>query len=147
MFFRREKPRTISFEDRLNTARAAGFTTSSESGGAARVSRNGCAAVVESAGEGTARIGKAGLLVKDGVAYLVDGGYQKFFQLPDGRKIAAQAEHLKALHAFNEDLREALGLTSLYNQSLGSTSATHMYDRVQGRDSGAHDHAWDHKDH
>lgn len=145
MFFRREKPRTLSFEDRLNAARAAGFTSTSAGAGAAQISRNGCAAVVEPGADGNLTIGRAGIQVKDGIAYLVDGGYQKFFQLPDGRKMPALATHLKALHTFNEDLREALGLTSLYNQSLGSTSATHMYDRVKGRDAGAHDQPWEHK--
>ena len=33
------------------------------------------------------------------------------------------------------DLREALG-ASLYNQSLGTTSEAHMYDRVADRDRG-----------
>ena len=52
-----------------------------------------------------------------------------------GRRIPALAEHLTALHHFQEDLREALGLVSLYNQGLGTTFDQHMYDRVKGRDA------------
>ena len=48
--------------------------------------------------------------------------------------MAARADQLKALHAFEEDLKEGLGLTSLYNTSLGTVSALHLYDRVVGRD-------------
>jgi leucyl-tRNA synthetase len=41
---------------------------------------------------------------------------------------------LKALHAFEEDLTEALGLESLYNTSLGTTNDFHVYDRLAGRE-------------
>jgi len=73
--------------------------------------------------------------VGDEIGLLVDGGYQKFFRTPKGRKVPALAEHLKALHAFQEDLKEALGLVSLYNEGLGTTFDQHMYDRVKGRDA------------
>ena len=147
MFFRRHKTRTLSFEDRLTAARTAGFAVAQTAGASSgsRVSKNGCAAVVASGAEGVAVIGKPGLLIGDEVAYLVDGGYQKFFQLPDGRKLPALAPQLKAIHAFSEDLREALGLTSLYNQSLGSTSAAHLYDRVKDRDKGEPERPWEQK--
>ena len=46
----------------------------------------------------------------------------------------ALASQLQALHAFDEDLREALGLTSLYNVSLGTTADEHLYDRLEDRD-------------
>ena|SRR5579883_1099773 len=148
MFFRREKPRTLTFEDRMDNARKLGFATSGTGkAGEARVIRNGCAAVVEDRGADVPLIGRAGLLVGDQIAYLVDGGYQKFFQAADGKKYAAQAAHLKALHSFKEDLREALGATSFYNESLGSTSATHLYDRVKDRDRGVPERPWEHKDH
>jgi hypothetical protein len=65
---------------------------------------------------------------------LVDAGYQKFFETPSQKRLPAQASHLKAIHAFDEDLREALGIKSLYNESLGTRNDLHMYDRVEGRD-------------
>ncbi|HEU5399797.1 MAG TPA: hypothetical protein VFU86_00495, partial [Terriglobales bacterium] len=40
----------------------------------------------------------------------------------------------KALHSFTEELKEALGLTSLYNESLGTVSESYHYDRVKDRD-------------
>jgi hypothetical protein len=66
---------------------------------------------------------------------LVDGGFQKFFQTPKGVRHPALAPELKAVHAFEEDLRQALGLVSLYNESLGSVSNVYLYDRVKDRDT------------
>ena len=59
------------------------------------------------------------------------------------RRIRAQATHLKNLHSFEEDLREGLGLTSLYNESLGTTTDLHMYDRVEHRDEGDVRRPWE----
>ena len=56
---------------------------------------------------------------------------------------AALASELKAVHAFQEDLREALGLVSLYNESLGTVSTEYLYDRVQGRDRGVPKRPWE----
>jgi len=41
---------------------------------------------------------------------------------------------LKAIHAFSEELREAMGAASLYNESLGTVSDRYVYDRVKDRD-------------
>jgi len=139
MFFRNRKPHTYSFSERLDALRKLGFTVQSE-GSRARVSKLGCAAVIEDGGDAPVVIGKAGIQVGKEIGLLVDGGYQKFFQTPTAKKIPALAEHLKALHAFQEDLREGLGLTSLYNQGLGTTFDQHMYDRVKGRDAGKTPH-------
>ena len=68
------------------------------------------------------------------IAELVNAGYQMFLKTPSGRLLPAMASQLKALHAFDEDLREGLGLTSLYNLSLGTVSDEHLYDRVEDRD-------------
>jgi hypothetical protein len=59
----------------------------------------------------------------------VDTGFQKFWRTPDGRDLPALAAHLRELHAFLEDLRETLGLTSLYNTALGTVNDLHLYDR------------------
>ena len=66
----------------------------------------------------------------------MDGGYQKFFRTPGGKKRPALADDLKALHDFEEDLKEAFGQTSLYNESLGTVSTLYQYDRVKDRDRG-----------
>ena len=46
----------------------------------------------------------------------------------------ATADHLKALQQFAEELKEALGLPSLYNESLGTVSDSYQYDRIKDRD-------------
>ena len=134
MFFRNQKPRTTSFSERLDTLRQAGFTVQTE-GSRARVSKLGCTAIIEDRGDESPSVGKAGVMIGNEIGLLVDGGYQKFFRTPTRAKVPALAEHLTALHHFQEDLREALGLVSLYNQGLGTTFDQHMYDRVKGRDA------------
>ncbi len=133
MFFRRKKPRQLTFADRLESARQAGFTIEQREPSRATVSRGACAAVVEE-GASLPRIGKAGILVRGEIGVLVDGGYQKFIETPGGKRLPALASDLKILHDFDEDLREALGVPSLYNESLGTTCDSHAYDRVAGRE-------------
>jgi hypothetical protein len=133
MFFRREKPRVQTFSDRLADIRGAGFQV--QEGAKTRVIRNGCAAELSDAGDGNVEIGISGVLMGNEIGQLVDVGYQKTWQSPSGKRVAARAEHLKELHAFTEDLREALSMTSLYNQGLGTTNELHLYDRVVGRDA------------
>lgn len=80
-------------------------------------------------------VSKAGLVIGQEIGALVNGGYQQYWLTPAKKRVPAQAQHLRDLHAFEEDLKEALGLDSLYNTSLGTTSALHLYDRVEKRDS------------
>lgn len=135
MFFRREKPRKLAFSDHLDALRSAGFDVRSE-GSRARVSKYGCAAVLEDRGADVPVSTRVGVVVGSEVGMLVNGGYQQFFVTPGGRKLPALAEQLRALHDFGEDLREAIGEISYYNEGLGTTSEQHMYDRVEGRDFG-----------
>lgn len=74
-----------------------------------------------------------GYLIGGEISKLVDRGYQKFLKTSK-LEMAATADHLKAIHQFSEELKEALGLTSLYNESLGSVSESYHYDRVKDRD-------------
>lgn len=73
-----------------------------------------------------------GWVLRGTIAKLVDHGNQKLFETPTAR-VAATADALKAIHRFAEELREAIGEPSLYNQSLGTVSNVYMYDRVKGR--------------
>jgi hypothetical protein len=149
MFFRRAKPHEFTFEERLDDLKKLGFEIKMEGPGRARVTRSGCGAIVEDArgkpGAGEVKIGKAGVLIGGEIGMLVNHGYQMFLSTPSGREKPALASHLQALHAFDEDLREGLGLTSLYNVSLGTTTDEHLYDRVEERDSGPHSNPWDKK--
>jgi hypothetical protein len=143
MFFRNPKPKQYTFDDRLAALTQAGFSVSRESGANALATRGGFGAIVEDKGSGNVVLGKAGLLVGKEIAVLVNGGFQMFLRTPSGKELPALASHLTALHAFDEDLREALGLTSLYNLSLGTTSEAHMYDRVVDRDRAPHARPWE----
>src|SRR5262249_32853694 len=140
MFFRRPTPHTPTFSERLANLKEYKFQVQSESSGRARVTRGGCAAIVEDKSDGAVEIGKAGVQIGNEIGVLVSRGYQMFLRTPSGREIPAQAAHLHAIHDFDEDLREGLGLTSLYNLSLGTTSEEHLYDRVEDRDAGPHKH-------
>ena len=144
MFFRREHPKEITFDQRMEELRKAGFTATQAGGARFTVSRNGCAAVLENLpGIPPRVVERAGILMAGGIGKLVDGGFQKFFLAPGGQKKPALASELRAIHEFDEDLREALGLVSLYNESLGTVSTEYLYDRVQGRDRGVPKRPWE----
>lgn len=136
MFFRREKTAEPSFEDRLQSARQEGFSAQSQPDGRVLVSRAGCGAMLRHH-DGRIEVERAGWLIDGAVAALVDAGYQKYWRVGEQRRAPALANQLKAVHSFEEDLREALGLKSLYNISLGTTNDLHLYDRVEGREDGS----------
>jgi hypothetical protein len=74
-----------------------------------------------------------GWVLRGKISRLVDHGNQKLFETPTAR-IAATADALKSIHRFSEELREAIGEPSLYNESLGTVSNSYLYDRVKGRE-------------
>jgi hypothetical protein len=144
MFFRRERVKHLTFEDHLNAARAAGFKTSPQPEGKTRIERNGVATVAVAGPDDVPLIvERAGIVMGKEIGTLTDGGFQKFFTTPSGKRKPALAEELKEIHNFQEDLREALNLTTLYNESLGTVSNLYLYDRVEGRDRGTHDKPWE----
>lgn len=63
---------------------------------------------------------------------LEDCGYQKFWRHGD-RRFPIRVADLRTFHRFDEEVREILRLQSLYNESLGSTCARTVYDRLEGR--------------
>ena len=145
MFFRNAKPKVESFEERIAGLKELGFAAKMQSAGHCLVTRDGCGAIAEDLGDGKMgiAIGKAGVLVGGEIALLIHGGYQMFLRTPSGKEVPALAPHLKTLHAFDEDLSEGLGMTTLYNQALGTVCDDHLYDRVEDRDAGPQHHAWD----
>jgi hypothetical protein len=146
MFFRRERPKILSFSERINLLKQAGFETETLPDGRVRIEKHGVAAVVGDEGKNQPAIERAGVLIGGQIAILVAGGYQEFLELPDGRRFPATAEQLKQLHEFEEDVKAALGLTDLYNTALGTTSTKHEYDRVYKRDIGQQPKPWERKD-
>jgi hypothetical protein len=143
MFFRRATPKTPSFRDRVDTLTSKGFTVTPQAGGTLRVGRGMCAVDIREQNGAIAWQGQAGILIGSEIAALIDGGYQKFFRTPGGVTKPATAEELVALHNFEEDLKETLGETSLYNESLGTVSTFYQYDRVKDRDRGVPKRAWE----
>jgi len=137
MFFRRTRPREPGFEELIQRLGAWGFLVEPQSDGSVRVTRDGCAARVRQGTDGKPVMEQAGWVLDGQTARLVDGGFQKFWLAPGGRRQPALAAQLKALHSFEEDLREALGLVSFYNTSLGTVNALHLYDRLKCREDGA----------
>ncbi len=125
----------------------AGFATETQPDGRVKISKHGVAAAVGDEGKGQSEIERAGVLIGGQIAILVAGGYQEFLELPNGRRFPANSDQLRQLHEFEEDVKDALGLTDLYNTALGTTSTKHMYDRVYKRDTGQQPKPWEKKEH
>ena len=108
---------------------------SNRAAGAYRVSKDGCAAEIAPSsekGSPTRLLTKGGWVLGGEIARLVDRGYQKFFKT--GKlEVPATAEALRALHGFEDQLKEAVGAMVLYNEALGTTSDRYDYDRIKGR--------------
>jgi len=104
--------------------------------GAYRVSKGDCAAEIAPSlekGLPVRLMAKGGWLLGGEIARVLDRGYQKFLKT-SRLEIPATADHLRAIHQFNDELKEAAGVEILYNQALGTTSDRYEYDRVKGRD-------------
>ena len=104
--------------------------------GAYRVSKNACAAEIApplKPGEPVRLLTRGGWLLGGEIARVLDRGYQKFLKTPR-LEVPATADHLRAIHQFNEDLMQASGAEIFYNEALGTTSDRYVYDRVKGRE-------------
>lgn len=123
------------FEDALQWLSSHGFEVSRPASGSVyTVSKDQCVAQIQAGSDGHGSIAAyPALIVAGEPATLVDRGYQKFFK-NSKIEVGATAAQLASLHRFSEELKEALGYTSLYNEGLGSVSARYQYDRVVGRD-------------
>ena len=108
---------------------------SNRAAGAYRVSKDGCAAEIAPSpekGSPTRLLAKGGWVLGGEISRLVDRGYQKFFKTSK-LEIPATADHLRALHGFEDQLKEAVGAMVLYTEALGTTSDRYDYDRIKGR--------------
>jgi hypothetical protein len=125
------------FEQILETLRAHSFSVApfAAVAGGVLVSKHGAGAVLVAAKDAPAALAVCpGIVVKGEVARLLDRGYQKFIQSSQS-ELPASATQLQAIHQFSEELKQLTGATSLYNESLGTTSDLYQYDRLQGRES------------
>jgi hypothetical protein len=134
-----KKPVRPTFDQCMGTLRERGFEVSSfkANAGGMLVSKYGAAAVLvpaaDAEGSPASFAERPGIRVRGEIARLLDRGYQKFiktaqFELP------ATAGQLTAIHQFQEELTQATGGISLYNESLGTTSDVYEYDRLRGRE-------------
>jgi hypothetical protein len=134
-----KKDQHRSYEDTVAWLRDHGFDILEAPGTSNRVflKKNNCSAAIERGDDGYVRIfARPGYLIGGEIARLTDKGYQKFLMTTKA-EIPATADHLRALHEFTEELKEATGAPSLYNESLGTVSDRYVYDRVEGREAPA----------
>ena len=114
---------------------ASGFTVSPSGQGAERleVKKQNCLRYLErpQAG-GWEPYGPPYFIVRGINCELEDRGYQKFWRHEGGR-FPIHKNELETLHRFDEEVRYILGWKDLYNESLGSTCARTVYDRLTGR--------------
>ena len=143
MFFRTKRHTEPTFQERLDNLKKAGFGVTLPPDGAVLVARGDCAVALRESGGTVRRAELGGILMGGEIGSLVDGGYQKFFRTPSGKTKPALASELKALHDFEEDLKEGLGLETLYNEALGTVSTYYLYDRVKDRDGGVPKRVWE----
>ena len=94
-------------------------------------------AAIEKTPDGGVKIfAHPGYLIVGEIAKLVDRGYQKFLRTTK-TEVPATADHLRAIHQFTEELKEATGIPNLYNESLGAVNDDHFYDRIEEHDKPA----------
>src|SRR5437660_5345059 len=125
-----------TFEDAVNYLREHAFDVLEAPGTSGRVfvKKYNVSAAIQKTDDGGVKIfAYPGYLVGTEISKLVNRGYQQVLKTSK-TEVPATADHLKALHAFSEELKEALGLPSLYNESLGTVSESYQYDRIVDRD-------------
>jgi hypothetical protein len=125
-----------TYEEALAWLRDNGFDVTDAPGTTTRVflrKYNVSAAIQKTADDGVKIFAYPGCLIGSEISKLVNKGYQQFLKTSKA-ETPATADHLKSLQSFSEELKQALGLPSLYNESLGTVSEAYQYDRVENRD-------------
>jgi hypothetical protein len=125
-----------TYEDAVSWLREHGFDLIEAPGTQNRVflKKYNVSAAIQKTDPGGAKIfAYPGYQISGEISKLVNKGYQQFLKTSK-TEVPATADHLKALHQFSEELKEALGIPSLYNESLGTVSESYQYDRIENRD-------------
>src|SRR5574340_956117 len=113
-----KQPQRRTWEEALAWLREHGFDLLEAPGVQNRVflKKLNCSAAIQKDGDGEARLfAYPGYLIRGEIAKLINRGYQQFLKTTK-TEIAATADHLHALHQFTEELKEAIGGLSLYNE-------------------------------
>ncbi|MGI4827456.1 MAG: hypothetical protein ACRYFU_04585 [Janthinobacterium lividum] len=138
-----KKIKSLTFDEVLSNLGNERFDVAPATGGAKgvagarRVSKYGCAAEIAPAkiSEASSQLlAKPGWVLGGEIARILDRGYQKFLATSK-LQIPVTADHLRCIHKFDEELKEAIGQLSLYNEAMGTTSDVYVYDRVKGRET------------
>ena len=130
-----------TYEEALAWLRDHGFDVTDAPGTTTRVflrKYNVSAAIQKNPDDGVKIFAYPGYLIGSEISKLVNKGYQQFLKTSKN-EVPASAEQLKALQTFSEELKTAIGLPSLYNESLGTVSESYHYDRIENRDKPAVD--------
>jgi hypothetical protein len=125
-----------TYDEAVAWLREHGFDLIEAPGAQTRVflKKYNCSAAIQKTEDGGVKIfAYPGYLIGSEISKLVNRGYQQFLKTAK-TEVPATADHLKALHQFAEELKEALALPSLYNESLGTVSESYHYDRIKDRD-------------
>ena len=128
-----------TFEDAVQWLRDHGFDLIEAPGTQGRVflkKYNVSAAIQKDGEDGVKIFAYPGYLISGEISKLINRGYQQVLKTSK-TEVAATADHLKSLQQFTEELKEALCLPSLYNESLGTVSEAYQYDRIVDRDKPA----------
>jgi hypothetical protein len=128
-----------TYDEAVNWLRDHGFDLTEAPGTQGRVflRKYNVSAAIQKNGDDSVKIfAYPGYLIGSEISKLVNRGYQQFLKTAK-TEVPATADHLKALQQFTEELKEGLGLPSLYNESLGTVSESYHYDRIENRDKPA----------
>ena len=110
----------------------AGFVVAEPQPSRLELKKSGCVAYLDGHAGSWAYSGPLYFVVHGINCELEDRGYQKFWRHEGGR-FPIHKNELETLHRFDEEVRYILGWKDLYNESLGSTCARTVYDRLTGR--------------
>src|SRR5437660_7947133 len=130
------KVESRSYDEAVSWLRDHGFDLIEAPGTQGRVflKKYNCSAAIQKNGDDGVKIfAYPGYLIGSEISKLVNRGYQQFLKTAKN-EVPATAEQLKNLQMFSEELKEALNLPSLYNESLGTVSESYQYDRVEDPD-------------
>ena len=126
---------TRTYEDAVAWLKDHGFDILEAPGIQNRVfiKKNNCSAAIEATADGGVKIfAYPGFLIGGEIAKLINKGYQQFLKTTKTRSRLRPITS-RRFTSSPEELKEALGATSLYNESLGTVSEEYNYDRVKDR--------------
>ena len=125
---------TAAGHDTQKQFEQAGFVVRAAQPGRLEVKKSGCVAYLENRGGSWIYSGPPYFVIHGINCELEDRGYQKFWlSKPEGKRFPIRKVDLEVLHRFDEEVRYLVGMKSLYNESLGTTNARTVYDRLTGR--------------